>query len=139
MILPPSSRHDGAPVRVLLVEDHPILALALRELLASDERLILVDSVATGTEACRHGSLDVVDVALVDIGLPDVDGVEVMRSLLRRSPHLHVVIMSGSGHGGAAAEALADGAFAYVEKGRMHESLCDTLVAAAAHDVPVRR
>jgi DNA-binding NarL/FixJ family response regulator len=136
MILPPPSRHEGTPVRVLLVEDHPILALALRELLLADERLILVDSVATGTAACKHESLDVVDVALVDIGLPDVDGVEVMRALLRGNPHLRVVIMSGSGHGGAAAEALADGAFAYVEKGRMHESLCDILVAAAAPGVP---
>jgi len=130
--VPPSpDGFDGNPIRVLVVEDHPILSLALGELLASDERLIVLDSVDTGTAACTHPRIHDVDVALVDIGLPDVDGVAVMRALRRRNPNLRVVIMSGSGHGDAAEDALAEGAHAYLEKGALHESIAETIVAAA--------
>lgn len=129
MLIPPA-RFDGNPIRVLVVEDHPILSLAICELLRADDRLIVVDCVATGTAACTHELLDDVDVALVDIGLPDVDGVEVMRSLRRRNPNLRVVIMSGSGHDAMAAQALDEGADAYLEKGALHDELAGAVVAA---------
>ena len=122
---------DGNPIRVLVVEDHPILSLALCELLAADERLIVIDAVHTGREACDHPLLDDVDVALVDIGLPDVDGARVMRSLVARNPNVRVVIMSGSGHDATARQALTEGAVAYLEKGSLHDELADTIVAAA--------
>jgi len=128
---------DGNPIRVLVVEDHPILSLALCELLASDERLIVLDAVASGSAACTHPLVDDVDVALIDIGLPDVDGVQVMRSLRCRNPGLRVVIMSGSGHDSAAADALADGAHAYLEKGALHDHIAETIVSAMRGSLPV--
>lgn len=122
---------DGNPVRVLVVEDHPALAFALRELLGSDERLIVVGCVATGRDAVAHEALDVVDVVLSDVHLPDTDGIALMLELQRAQPAIAVIIMSGSGAGAASGDALSGGAFAYLEKGDMYVEVCDLIVEAA--------
>jgi DNA-binding response OmpR family regulator len=67
------------PVRVLLVEDHR----ALREMLAAHLRGggFVTDAVARGDEALAAASTSVYDVVVLDLGLPDVDGIEVLRAL----------------------------------------------------------
>src|ERR1700755_3163320 len=113
MPLPPD---DGNPVRVLLVEDHPALAYALCELLAQDERLIVVDCVPSAAAPRDHPRLDAIDVVLSDVHLPDHDGLALMEELRAMHPDLAVVIMSGSGDETTGASALARGAEAHVEK-----------------------
>jgi DNA-binding NarL/FixJ family response regulator len=120
----------GNPIRVLIVEDHPGLRLVLRALLETDERLIVIDDVGTGTSALQHPLLDDVDVALVDIGLPDMAGTDATRKLRQLNPVLRVLVMSGSGFQSASTDALAAGADAYLEKGALHDDLLEAIVAA---------
>jgi DNA-binding NarL/FixJ family response regulator len=129
MPLPPD---DGNPVRILLVEDHPALAYALCELLAQDDRLIVVDCVPNAAAARSHQHLDAVDVVLSDVHLPDDDGIALMEDLHAAHPGLSVVIMSGSGDETTGASALARGAEAYVEKGNAHENLIELLAGMPA-------
>jgi DNA-binding NarL/FixJ family response regulator len=131
MVIPPA-RERGDPVRVLIVEDHAGLRLVLRTLLESDERLLVLDAVGSGAEACAHPLLDDVDVALVDVGLPDVDGIQAMGHLRERHPGLRVVIMSGSGQDHTALEALAAGANGYLQKGALHDELIESLLGLPA-------
>jgi DNA-binding NarL/FixJ family response regulator len=128
-ILPPGGE-AGSPVRVLIVEDHPGLRLVLRTLLESDERLVVLDAVDSGAAACAYPLTDDVDVALVDIGLPDIGGLEVTRRLRGQNPDLRVVVMSGSGHDRTAGDALAAGAAAYLQKGALHDDLIRSILAA---------
>jgi DNA-binding NarL/FixJ family response regulator len=123
---------EGVPVRVLVVEDHPTLAYALRELLETDERLIVLDVVGTGRALLGHPLLDDVDVVLTDVHLPDVDGFMLVESLHETHPHVRVVVMSGSGDERTAGEALARGARAYVEKGSIDAEIAERIVGAAA-------
>jgi len=120
----------GDPIRVLLVEDHPGFRLVLRALLESDERLIVLDDLGSAGAALAHPLLDDVDVALVDIGLPGMSGIEATKRLRILNPHLRVLIMSGSGFERASDEALAAGADAYLEKGAIHRDLIDAIVDA---------
>jgi DNA-binding NarL/FixJ family response regulator len=127
---------SGDPIRVLIVEDHPGFRTVLRALLESDERLIVIDDVGSAGEALEHPSLDDVDVALVDVGLPGANGIEATKRLRQLNPALRVLIMSGSGFDRAADDALAAGADAYLEKGALHDDLIDAIVDAAG---PARR
>jgi len=120
----------GDPIRVLLVEDHPGFRLVLRALLESDERLIVLDDLGSAGAALAHPLLDDVDVALVDIGLPGMSGIEATKRLRILNPHLRVLIMSGSGFDRASDDALAAGADAYLEKGALHKDLIDAIVDA---------
>ena len=120
----------GDPIRVLLVEDHPGFRLVLRALLESDERLIVLDDLGSAGAALAHPLLDDVDVALVDIGLPGMSGIEATKRLRILNPHLRVLIMSGSGFDHASDDALAAGADAYLEKGALHRDLIDAIVDA---------
>jgi DNA-binding NarL/FixJ family response regulator len=120
----------GDPIRVLLVEDHPGFRLVLRALLESDERLIVLDDLGSAGAALAHPLLDDVDVALVDIGLPGMSGIEATKRLRILNPHLRVLIMSGSGFDRASDDALAAGADAYLEKGALHRDLIDAIVDA---------
>jgi DNA-binding NarL/FixJ family response regulator len=120
----------GDPIRVLLVEDHPGFRLVLRALLESDERLIVLDDLGSAGAALAHPLLDDVDVALVDIGLPGMSGIEATKRLRILNPHLRVLIMSGSGFDRASDDALAAGADAYLEKGAIHRDLIDAIVDA---------
>ena len=120
----------GDPIRVLLVEDHPGFRLVLRALLESDERLIVLDDLRSAGAALAHPLLDDVDVALVDIGLPGMSGIEATKRLRILNPHLRVLIMSGSGFDRASDDALAAGADAYLEKGAIHRDLIDAIVDA---------
>ena len=120
----------GDPIRVVIVEDHPGFRLVLRALLESDERLIVLDDLGSAGAALAHPLLDDVDVALVDIGLPGMSGIEATKRLRILNPHLRVLIMSGSGFDRASDDALAAGADAYLEKGAIHRDLIDAIVDA---------
>ena len=121
---------SGDPIRVLLVEDHPGFRLVLRALLESDERLIVIDDVGSADDACRHPMLDHVDVALLDIGLPGMSGLEATKRLRTLNESIRILIMSGSGFDRASGDALAAGADCYLEKGGLHDDLLKAIVEA---------
>jgi DNA-binding NarL/FixJ family response regulator len=116
---------------LLIVEDDQLFASVLRLFLEGEESLSVVDTVATADEAFDHPSLGAVDVVLIDIGLPGIDGIAATKRLLELQPRLRIVVMSGSGFNVPAENAIAAGASAYLEKGALHETLVTTLLSAA--------
>jgi two-component system, OmpR family, KDP operon response regulator KdpE len=133
----PTSREGnaGVPLRILVVEDHPGLQALLRTILESDERLVVLDVVGSSAEASAHRLLDDVDVALVDVGLPDLGGIETMLELRARNPALGVVIMSGSAHESTEVDARAAGADDYLEKSSLQDDLVESILAVGSRRV----
>jgi DNA-binding NarL/FixJ family response regulator len=82
------------PIRVLIVDDHEIVRQGLRTLLDPEPDLEVVGEAATGGEALSTCSLLHPDVVLLDLRLPDLDGVEVCRMLRERDTGVHVLALT---------------------------------------------
>ena len=99
--------------RLLIVEDEPALRRALAIHLKA--RGYAVDAVGTGTAALRAAAAHPPELVLVDLGLPDLDGVEVLRRLRQRSA-VPVIVLSARQQADDKIEALDEGADDYVSK-----------------------
>ncbi|HVN13358.1 MAG TPA: response regulator [Kineosporiaceae bacterium] len=99
--------------RILVVDDEPQIVRALRINLHA--RQYQVVTAATGAEALQSAEDEQPDVVILDLGLPDVDGVSVVRTL-RQWSHVPILVLSGRLHSTSKVEALDAGADDYVTK-----------------------
>jgi DNA-binding NarL/FixJ family response regulator len=123
-------------VRVLLVEDDDGFAESLSQLLDGDERFEIAGRARDGREAIRLAEALDLDVVLMDIGLPEIDGIEATRVIGDRRPGLPVVTITGFSYEERALEARDAGAVDFIRKDRLGPDLADALAAAArtAHE-----
>lgn len=102
------------PIRALVIDDEPSICEACRSVLV--KRGHLVDVCATGRQgldAIMTGSFDVI---LLDIKLPDLDGMEILRTVQKEKPDEHIVVMTGYSTVQNAVEAMKLGALDYLAK-----------------------
>ena len=118
------------PVRVLLVDDEPMFLEALKALLGADERVTVVAAAGNGLDAVALALETKPDVALVDLTLPGVGGLETTRLLLAQAPALKVVVLSGRSDGAGASDAHEAGATHFLFKGDLHAEIADAIVDA---------
>jgi DNA-binding NarL/FixJ family response regulator/putative methionine-R-sulfoxide reductase with GAF domain len=121
----------GETLRILVVEDHPVMRIGIRTLLER-EGLSVVGLSATSTEAVESARQGLGDVALVDLQLPDAEGVDVIERLHEAAPHLPVVAYSVDGSADRVRSAVRAGAIGYLHKGTPSKRLIAALRAAAA-------
>lgn len=81
-------------IRVLVVEDHPMFVSGLRALLDTDEQLTLVGDARTAAAGIRLAREERPDVVLMDLRLPDGDGVQATRTILAEQPELAVLVLT---------------------------------------------
>ncbi|MBI3989662.1 MAG: sigma-54-dependent Fis family transcriptional regulator [candidate division NC10 bacterium] len=101
-------------VRVLVADDDPVACDLLQEVLAKEG--YEVEAVTAGQEALELGKQKPFDVALLDVWMPDLDGLEVLRVLKAFSPDTIVIMMTAFGSIETAIEAIKEGAYDYVSK-----------------------
>jgi len=99
----------------LVVDDHRKLADNVAEILLEGVTGLTCRVAATGADALAAADAQV-DIALIDLHLPDVNGVELIRELTERSPFVQVVVISGDSSIDSAIGALDRGAFSYLVK-----------------------
>jgi DNA-binding NtrC family response regulator len=117
-------------LRVLFVDDEEELVSAVVERLRI--RGIDARGATTGAEALALIDRETFDVAAVDVKMPGLGGLEVVRRVKREHPGLQVILLSGHGSRDDAVEGKRLGAFDYVEKPINIDILIDILRAAAA-------
>lgn len=83
-----------APIKVLLVDDHPVVRRGLRSCLNGSNSVIVVDEAIDGPEALNKIGLLRPDVALMDVDMPRMSGLEVTRQVRRNFPEVKVVILT---------------------------------------------
>ncbi len=103
-------------VRVLIADDHAIVRAGLRALIASEPTLELAGEAAGGYEAIDLVEKTCPDVLLLDISMPDLDGIAVTRRLKPRYPGLHILILTVHEDEALLREAIRAGASGYVLK-----------------------
>jgi DNA-binding NarL/FixJ family response regulator len=118
------------PTKILLVDDHLLMLKGLRLQLEQDPSLAVLGSASSGSQALEFAAGTRIDVAVVDLHLPDMGGIQLVRSLLQINPEIKVVILSSDSGMSSVREALLAGAVGYVLKENTDQELL-----AAIHDV----
>jgi two-component system response regulator DesR len=124
---------DREVVSVLVVDDHALFAEALMLTLGIDDRIQVVGSASTGTEAVSLAEALNPDVVLMDVHMPSMDGIEATRRVRRVSPRSRVVIVSAARSPELAAHARLAGAERYLTKDTPAVQLIDAIVEAPRH------
>lgn len=104
------------PIRVFLLDDHEIVRLGVKELLESEPDIAVVGEASTASEAIAFAPTCNPDVAILDVRLPDGDGVSVCRELRSQMPTLACLMLTSFADDEAAYEAVLAGAAGYVLK-----------------------
>lgn len=103
-------------IRVLIVDDHDMLREGLASFLAAYPDLELAGQAASGREAIRLCNEAPPDVVLMDLKMPDMDGVQTTRQLLERHPQLKIVALTSFGEEDLVRAELQAGAIGYLLK-----------------------
>jgi two-component system response regulator DevR len=127
-----ASEPDSAPLRLLVVDDHPAVRMGLRELFDDQPDFVVVDAVDSADAAMSLAEREPVDVAVVDYQLGSRNGLWLSRKLKRLAHPPRVVIYSAYCDGPLAATSVVAEADGLVSKGGIGAELCDT-VRAVAH------
>jgi DNA-binding NarL/FixJ family response regulator len=116
-------------INTVIADDHQIVRQGLRALLEGEDGCRIVGEAADGLTAIELISKLRPDVAIVDVQLPDLDGLEVARRAQQEAPHTRVVILSMFSDETYVTEALRHGALAYVLKASATSDLVDAVHA----------
>ncbi len=112
-------------MRVLVVDDHALFRVGLEGLL--EKRGIQVEAVATGQEGLERASADDPDVVLLDMRMPDMNGIAVLRQIRDRGLEMPVVILTTSDDEQDLVEALRNGSQGYLLKDMEPDELVSAL------------
>ena len=107
--------------QVYIVEDHPLVRQVVSKVIEKMPGLSVCGAASSGEEALERLKTLKVDVVLIDMSLPQMSGLELLRQLQRRRPELPCLIFSGHEESRYVQAALAAGARGYLVKGRPAE------------------
>jgi DNA-binding NarL/FixJ family response regulator len=119
-------------IRVLCVDDHPIVREGLASIVAMQQDMEIAGTAGSGAEALRLFLELKPDVTLVDLRLNDISGFELLRELLQRDPGARAIVLTSYEGDADIERALAAGARGYVVKGMVREELLAAIRAVHA-------
>jgi len=121
------------PITVLLVDDHEVVRQGVRFFLDARSDFVVVGEAESGKAAVRLAEEHVPDVVLMDLVMPEMDGVEATRQVKNISPRTQVVVLTSYHEDEHIFPALQAGAISYILKDIRMEELAD-VIKRAAHD-----
>jgi DNA-binding NarL/FixJ family response regulator len=104
-------------VRVLLADDVPDLRMLLRVNLQREGRFTIIAEAEDGLQAVEYARVHQPDLVILDLSMPNLDGLEALPLIHEAAPTTRVVVLSGFDSNRMAEAALTAGAIAYLEKG----------------------
>lgn len=119
------------PLRILLADDHTVIRKGLRALLERQSEFVVIAEASDGREAVELAATLAPDVAVIDIGMPNLNGIEATRRITERRPETAVVILSMHADEGYVLRALKSGARGYLLKDSPEGDLIQAILAVA--------
>src|SRR5258705_6442548 len=119
-------------IRILTVDDHPLLRAGISGLVADQSDMRLVAEASNGREAIQQFRTHRPDVTLMDIQMPDMNGLDAMISIRSEFPEARIIILTTYTGDVQVLRALKAGARAYLLKNMLHKELLETIRAVHA-------
>lgn len=119
------------PIRVFIVDDHAIVREGLQTLLAEEREFLVVGEAARGAEAVRLIPGAKPDVVLMDLVMPEIDGVETIRRLRQAGVQTHILVLTSFSEDQRVRDALQAGATGYLLKDVLKDDLLRAIQSAA--------
>ena len=113
-------------IKIFIADDHPVVRQGVRQIVASHDDLVVAGEATTGRETVERLPQLTCDVVLLDLSLPDIDGLDLLKELRRARPQMPVLVLTMHSEAQFAVRALKAGAAGYVTK----ESAPSELVTA---------
>jgi DNA-binding NarL/FixJ family response regulator len=120
---------DAPVVRILAVDDHPLLREGIAALIGNEPDMKLVAEASTGREAIDQYRKVQPDVTLMDVQMPDMSGIDALIAIREEAPKAKIIVLTTYGGDALAMRAIKAGAQAYVLKGLMRKDLLETIRA----------
>lgn len=124
---------DAQPlIRVMSVDDHPLLREGIAAVLEGSPHARLVAEAANGREAVERFREHRPDVTLMDLKMPEMDGIDAIRRILKEFPGARIVVLTTYRGDAEALHALRAGAMGYLLKSALRKELTDAIVSVHA-------
>jgi len=123
---------DASVIRILTVDDHPVLRKGIAALVNSEPDMKLVAEACDGSEAIEMFKLHRPDVTLMDLQMPRLNGIEAIDRIRSEFPNARIIVLTTYTGDVQVMRALKAGARGYVLKGYVHRELLDTIRAVHA-------
>jgi DNA-binding NarL/FixJ family response regulator len=117
------------PIRVLSVDDHPILLEGVGALIASQRDMRLVAEASNGREAVEQFRLHRPDITLMDLQMPEMNGIDALIAIRSEFPDARIIVLTTYVGDALCLRAMQAGAQAYIVKGNVRTDLLDTIRA----------
>jgi DNA-binding NarL/FixJ family response regulator len=116
-------RNCPVPVRILVVDDHELIRKNISRLLSKDAEFVVVSEAATGPEAIREAQVHQPDVILLDISLPEINGIAALPMIKAVAPDARVLMVTNHEEPAFLHQAFAAGAHGFLTKSDLPSQL----------------
>ena len=122
--------HEQTPIKVMVVDDHPVVRSGLRDMLSIFDDIELLGDASGGRELLDQLQELVPDLILMDMVMPQMDGLETTRAVLTQFPDVKIVILTTFPQGHVVRDALEAGAVGFLTKHTEIDALADAIRAS---------
>src|SRR6201987_4538158 len=118
-----------SPIRILSVDDHPILRQGVAALVSGQADMSVVAEASNGREAIQQFRAHHPDVTLMDLQMPEMNGLDAMIAIRGEFPEARIIMLTTYDGDAQVLRALKAGARAYLLKNSLHKELLETILA----------
>ena len=122
-------------IRVLIADDHPVVRQGMALLLGTQPDLEVVALAENGRQAIEHCEKHLPDVVLMDLNMPETDGITATKGIRMHSPHTQVIVLTSHLEDSMIFPAIKAGALSYLLKTAKPEEVIEAIRAAARREV----
>jgi NarL family two-component system response regulator LiaR len=130
-----TARRQSARTKIVLADDHPLLRKALKDLLEKESDFEIIGEAGDGEEAVRIVTQITPDVVIMDISMPNLDGLGATQQIKARCPNVAVLVLTVHNDDECILEILQAGAAGYLVKSAFGEQVVQAVRAVAAGDM----